>query len=143
MRRAVSVFGETLGIDELDLGDLVAAVGEAFANAVEHGSGNTAITVVLTAEDSRVVVDLEYGGEPFPVHTVSTPEPGQLRDGGLGRYIMQELMDDVAYKFSDGITRLRMLKRLRPEPTAVEEAQATYTPARRSSTSSGTDLPEG
>ena len=116
LRHAVLSFVDSLGVDELSKGEITVAVGEAFANAVKYGNGSSEVVVWLTACPESLLVDIEYSGEPFHAQRVHAPDVGSLPNGGLGRYLMQQFMDDVRYSFRNGRTYLRMLKVFRKPP---------------------------
>jgi anti-sigma regulatory factor (Ser/Thr protein kinase) len=92
--------------------DVVLAVGEAFANAVAHGSGSRyeQIDVSVWARRRGISIELRYPGEPFdPVPPVE-PDLEQLT--GRGRFLMHALMDVVHYQFPPGETIVCMEKQL-------------------------------
>jgi anti-sigma regulatory factor (Ser/Thr protein kinase) len=92
--------------------DVVLAVGEAFANAVVHGSGTQfeQVDVVVWARQRSVSIELRYPGEPFDVAAPPVPELDQLT--GRGRFLMRALMDAVQYDFLPGETVVRLEKQL-------------------------------
>lgn len=120
LRRAVLSFVDSLGVDELSKGEITVAVGEAFANAVKYGNGSSEVVVWLTACTESLMVDIEYSGDPFHAHRVRAPDVSLLPNGGLGRYLMQQFMDEVRYSFRNGRTYLRMLKVFRKPPQCYE-----------------------
>jgi len=112
LREALASAVAPLNLDPRTAGDISLALGEAFANAVEHGAGG-AIAIAMCLEDGQLVLHLQYHGEPFAAEQVTAPDVHLLNDGGLGRYIMQQLMDEVEYQFRDGKTHVHMTKLLR------------------------------
>jgi len=113
LRRAVRESAAIVGFNGQSLFDLLIGTGEAFTNAVRHGSdaANGGIEVRISASRAEIAVSLEYGGESF---THEIPEASELQNGpggGMGRFLMYELLDHVDYEFKDGCTRVRMLKR--------------------------------
>jgi anti-sigma regulatory factor (Ser/Thr protein kinase) len=92
--------------------DVILAVGEAFANAVAHGSGSRyeQVGITVRARRSSVSIQLRYPGEPFDVTPPAAPDLEQLT--GRGRYLMMALMDAVEYDFPPGETIVRLGKRL-------------------------------
>jgi anti-sigma regulatory factor (Ser/Thr protein kinase) len=94
------------------LDDIELAVGEALANAVEHGRQDEAgfIEVILRRDMHSLVIEIKDNGRGFD-HGSSVhrrPSAGALR--GFGTFIMREFMDEIEY--SERGTRLRLTKRL-------------------------------
>ena len=109
--------------------DLQLAVEEACCNVFEHAyedePGALQLRFEVRARD--VVITVLDQGQPFepdaiPPVDVSVP----LEDrpiGGLGIYLIQQLMDEVQYVFSTGGNTLRMVKRNAVvDPGSTEEA---------------------
>jgi anti-sigma regulatory factor (Ser/Thr protein kinase) len=92
--------------------DVILALGEAFANAVAHGSGSRyeQIGVTVWAQKQSVAIELRYPGEPFDVRPPTAPDLEQLT--GRGRFLMTSLMDAVTYSFPPGETIVRLEKEL-------------------------------
>jgi anti-sigma regulatory factor (Ser/Thr protein kinase) len=91
--------------------DVILAVGEAFANAVAHGSGSRyeQVGVCVWAERRQLAIELRYPGEPFDPQPPAEPDLDQLT--GRGRFLMAALMDTVTYDFPPGETIVRMERR--------------------------------
>ena len=105
MRHALATWRDAVGVDRAQSHDVLLAVSEAAANAVEHGyRSDPAGTVRLEAwanEDSVHVAVHDAG-------TWRTPRRGSER--GRGRAIMEALMRDVTFE-SDGhgtVVRMRL-----------------------------------
>jgi anti-sigma regulatory factor (Ser/Thr protein kinase) len=103
---------ETTAFPEEIVDDVVLAVGEAFANAVVHGSGSRfeQVGVSLCARQGSISIELRYPGEPFDLVPPAEPELDQLT--GRGRFLMHALMDAVCYDFPPGETVVRLEKRV-------------------------------
>jgi serine/threonine-protein kinase RsbW len=77
---------------------VVLAADEAVNNAMRHAHGNDmALTVqivcILAADCIEILVHDE--GEPFDVSAVPHLDPGEVRVGGRGVFLMRTLMDEV------------------------------------------------
>ncbi len=113
IRRALTNFAQTCGFSGQELADVESAIGEALANAAEHGgSGGAAmIDVVAFVDGAMLVVDVIDHGRGFLRWEDSTSErPISDSPRGYGIFMMRQLMDKVTY--SDNGATLRLLKRL-------------------------------
>ena len=114
VRQEVRQMLEVIGIDADAIEDLMVALGEAFSNAVIHGTGTRSDEVLVSGAASahhtgagyHVALELCYPGEPFDTTPPDEPTVDQLT--GRGRYLMEMLMDAVAYTFPQGETIVRL-----------------------------------
>lgn len=112
VREVVSRFaGESMEMIEL-------AIGEACANAVEHGSpcgSNSYFTVRCGVLHDRgeMVFEVEDEGVAFGISRIAMLRPPDLvSEGGRGLYLINEIMDDVAVLTSPRGLIVRMTKRI-------------------------------
>jgi anti-sigma regulatory factor (Ser/Thr protein kinase) len=112
IRLAVVEFAKIAGLTGSILGDIEYAVGEALANAAEHGHDEgSLISVRAICEDSSFVIEIKDNGRGF--HSWencerSCPPEDSLR--GFGIFLMSTLMDEVEY--SHGGSRIRLVKHM-------------------------------
>jgi hypothetical protein len=110
-RRAVSDFARGCGFDRAALGDIESAVGEALANAVEHGHRDHGwFRVICEFDADALVTEIKDLGGGFDFRQPIAAESSELRPRGFGRTIMRGCMDDVDY--ADGGTCVRLVKRI-------------------------------
>ncbi len=112
MRQAVlaALMGLFAGPEEA--ADMVLAASEAFNNAIRHGSMGAGDQVGMAIETvgMELTVSMEYRGEPFMLAPPTLPEATDPH--GRGRYLMEQLTDQVSYEFFDEWTRVRLCKRI-------------------------------
>jgi anti-sigma regulatory factor (Ser/Thr protein kinase) len=114
-RHSIVQYAASRGLSGESLNDLESAVGEALANAAEHGhseSGTIAVTASVT--DGLLVIEIKDSGLGF-AHAESRVQPPHVLGEslrGFGIFIMRELMDVVEY--SERGSCLRLMKRLSP-----------------------------
>ena len=107
-------FARTLGLPEEKLEDLGCAVGEALANAVEHGFRERTyfqIRVWRSADEAAIVVEIEDDGTGFDPAAVGDPEEDAMR--GYGITIMRAMADRVSFERNG--RRVRLWKQLDAE----------------------------
>jgi len=100
-----------------DILDLQLAVEEAIANIIVHGYKGKAGTVLITihATDRDMEVRIEDQAPPF--NPLSRPDPDResgLTDrqiGGLGIYLIQQVVDSVQYQYAGGKNILTLVKK--------------------------------
>ncbi len=112
-RDQVYQFARCMGFDQVALGDIRLAVGEAVSNALRHGAecGET-IEVHCHQHEGKLVVKLRYHSAEFDPQAVPTPTYTTAAEGGMGICFMRLVMDEVRYEFMEGRTELTLEKRL-------------------------------
>lgn len=103
--------------DSTLIDQLVLAIEEIFVNIVNYAYKDKIGTCTLTIEmieDNKVSFTMIDEGEPFNPLEKETPNislPVEERKiGGLGIYIMKNIMDEVSYKYQDNKNVLTMIK---------------------------------
>lgn len=119
---AVDGFCSAHGVADDVRHDLHVALDEIVNNVVRHAAPrHPHVDVRLGIDDTNVEVTVEDDGEAFDLHDAPAPDVTlpieQRRVGGLGIYLVRQLMDDVQYRRSGGLNRLTLRRRLRgPRP---------------------------
>ena len=98
--------------------DLVLAIDEACQNVIRHAYGNDPdgeITLEIRRDDENLIVLLRDFAATIDPEKVRPRDLDQLRPGGLGTHLMQEIMDDVEFvpPSGDGGNLLRMIKKFK------------------------------
>jgi anti-sigma regulatory factor (Ser/Thr protein kinase) len=89
-----------------DLADIETAVGEALANAAEHGHrADSGFEVRVYVERDRIVIEVQDEGDGFPPGAAG-PAPDHDAPRGFGIYLMRHLMDEVDYDERGSCVRL-------------------------------------
>jgi serine/threonine-protein kinase RsbW len=114
--------GRELGLAEEEIYQLQLAVDEACANVVRHaydGQGGH-LELTIQAADDEIQVIVRDWGEPFDPQAVPPPDtaaPLEERPlGGLGLYLMKQVMDRVDYQFN-GTNGNTLIMTKRPKRT--------------------------
>ena len=119
IRAFVEETGQGLGLDETAIYALQLAVDEACTNIIMHAYDTQGghIKVQIKSVGDWVEVVIRDWGEAFDPELVPSPDVDapleERRLGGMGLFLMQQMMDRVDFEFSDrdGNT-LTMAKRL-------------------------------
>lgn len=116
---AVRGIAETI-IGEDDAGQVEVVVAEVGNNIILHGYGSESdssndrsITITVETRDDRVILVFEDDGPPFDPVTAraGTPEESIARGGGgLGLFIMRQIMDELSYERLDDKNVFRLVK---------------------------------
>jgi serine/threonine-protein kinase RsbW len=120
-RETVESVARQMGFSPERVEDLKTAVGEACMNAIQHGNKmqvGMKVVIVLTAEDDKLdilVKDSGLGGKPpdeveLPDIKAKIEGNHEIR-GGLGRFIIQNLVDESGFVEPDeeGRNQFRMV----------------------------------
>lgn len=110
------------GFDERATYHVQMAVDEACANVIYHAyayEGQGVIELCCERNHHDFVVTITDHGQPFDPSEVPPPDISAAlsdrREGGLGLYLMQRLMDEVTHQFTPHANVLTMVKHL-PAP---------------------------
>ena len=132
-RAMVNSFSQRMGFDEIHAGQVSLAVDEALCNVINHGyqkKPDGRIWLSLWGVDGdrpEVKILIEDRARQIDPSSIRSRDLDDIRPGGLGVYIIREIMDDVRYEPREGGgMRLSMSKRM----PAEGDAPAAATPDR-------------
>ena len=116
---AVEILAEAEGWPEDLLFQIKLVVEEMGTNIVKYGDdgqGQTEVSITLTSESDALIMEIVDSGKPFDPFTEAPPpdldSPVPDRPiGGLGVYLVQQLMDEARYAREDGKNKLTFIKR--------------------------------
>jgi len=116
VRQTVEGLARRLAFASEEIEDVKLAVGEACTNAIKHGC-NQAGFVTISCNLRPGCIEIEIcnhipDGARVPTLCVP-PDPSHLNEGGLGLYLMRQLMDDVELSCEKGCATLTMRKMAR------------------------------
>jgi serine/threonine-protein kinase RsbW len=114
-RTFVEAVCQTCALDRATTHAMILATGEAITNVIRHAHCDcpqATIQVQMHVGPDFVEVDVLDEGAPFNLDAVPHLEPGELRVGGRGVYLMRALMDELSCQPRDERGNvLRMVKR--------------------------------
>ena len=120
-RRALVAFARHAGFAADDVADIESALGEALANAAEHGhrpGSRFSVDALISA--GRLVIEIRDDGRGFDISRVDPTAGRSDSPRGFGIFIMRALMDSI--EFVDRGRCIRLIKAL--PPTASGEGAA-------------------
>jgi len=109
-REAVATVARRLRFADEKIEDIKTAVSEACTNAIRYGSGADArmkVVVILTADEEKLdILIKDPGAGGVPPSDVGIPDingmvKGKHRLGGMGLYIIRELVDEAGFIEAD------------------------------------------
>jgi len=105
-REAVATVANRLNFGPDKIEDIKTAISEACTNAIRYGSGSDArmkVVVILTADEDKLdILIKDPGASGAPPENVNIPDisgmvEGKHRLGGMGLYIIRELVDEAGF----------------------------------------------
>jgi len=140
-RAMIGNLAQRLGFPEILCGQISLAVDEALCNIINHGyekkpDGHIWLSVwALDQEPAQLRIVIEDRAKQVDPKLIRSRELDDIRPGGLGVYIIKEIMDDVTYEHREGGgMRLTMSKSL---PSGTAESSNSTTSGSRGRVSSG------
>jgi serine/threonine-protein kinase RsbW len=114
------------GLGEEECGRCQLAVDEACTNIIEHGyGGEDRGTIELTCQvrEGELVITVQDHAQQFDPTEVPPPKLNapldEIKVGGLGIYLMRQVMDAVEFTYEAGGNKLVLVKRRGQEPPAT------------------------
>lgn len=94
LRLTTSGIANKLGFSMDDIEDMKVAVSEACSNAVKHSEDNKVI-INFNLLNNGIQIEIIDNGKGYDVDSIETPDLTNPKEGGLGLFIIQTLMDEV------------------------------------------------
>jgi anti-sigma regulatory factor (Ser/Thr protein kinase) len=95
---------------------VISAFNEAFNNVNTHGGkgdNRQDLLVVIEVTEQQLIIEMQDDGDSFKMKE-ETPNLDQLRESGMGLFIMRSFMDQLDYKprSKNNANQLRMVRNL-------------------------------
>ena len=114
----IGCLAERLGFSEAECGRIALALDEALCNVINHGydrrqDGTIWLRVWVQEEGvPEITLVVDDRARQVDLSTIRSRDLEEIRPGGLGVHIIQQVMDDVRYEHrAGGGMRLTMIKR--------------------------------
>ncbi len=120
IRDFVAKIARKVGFDEDDISKIELAVDEACTNVIKHAydnQGKNPIDITIQIDYQKLTILVTDKGKGFDPSKLKTPDLkeylAEMRVGGLGIYLMKNLMDEVEIQSQPGKgNQVRMVKYL-------------------------------
>ena len=114
VRRAVEGIAQRMHFQQTKIDDLKVAVGEACTNAIKYGcpkDDEHNVEIKCVVEIDGLSIEIRNNVADCTAPTVPL-EPDVTKVGGLGMYLMRQLMDEVDFRWENHTAVVKMLMRL-------------------------------
>jgi len=108
---------KTHSFGEEEILDTQLAVEEAITNVIVHGYEGREGEIVITCRATKGTVEIQIEDTAPPFDPLSLPEPDltasvdDRKIGGLGIFLIRQVMDNIAYRHEDNKNILILVKR--------------------------------
>lgn len=116
----IEALAESCGMDPSMTMSLNLAVEEAVVNVMNYAYPKGVrgeVVLDATVGDGEITIVLSDSGTPFDPLAVAAPDLSLAADerpvGGLGIFLVRQLMDSVSYSYADGKNILTMKKKIK------------------------------
>lgn len=115
VRKILCTCSDSLAVPAKVINDVKLAVTEACTNIIKHAFNYDAskkFGLNIEVNKQFFLIKVIYEDCNFDPEAISEPDLNNIREGGLGVFIMRNIMDDVVYSVEEGtgFVTLRMLK---------------------------------
>lgn len=112
IRLTTSGIANKVGFCIDDIEDLKVAISEACTNAIKH-SLDDRFTIIYSMIENGLTIEIIDNGKGYDRSTVSEPDIDNLKESGMGLFIIESLMDEVIVESQEGKgTSIKMTKYL-------------------------------
>lgn len=112
IRLTTSGIANKVGFCMDDIEDLKVAVSEACTNAIKH-SLDDRFTIIYTMIENGLTIEIIDNGNGYDTSSINEPDIENLKESGMGLFIIEALMDEVSIESQEGKgTSIKMTKYL-------------------------------
>ena len=113
VRALIGDLAQKNGFDKTKNNDLQLAINEALANIIEHAYGgqrNKVIFIYFIVTFRNIEVIIKDFGKKVNLNEIKSRPLSEYRDGGLGVFLINNMVDEVVYTSQGGGTELKLVK---------------------------------
>ena len=112
IRLTTSGIANKIGFCIDDIEDLKVAISEACTNAIKH-SLEDRFTIIYTMIENGLTIEIIDNGNGYDTSSINEPDIENLKESGMGLFIIEALMDEVKIESKEGNgTSIKMTKYL-------------------------------
>ena len=112
IRLTTSGIANKVGFCMDDIEDLKVAVSEACTNAIKHSSDDR-FTIIYNMIENGLTIEIIDNGNGYDTSSINEPDIENLKESGMGLFIIEALMDEVSIESQEGKgTSIKMTKYL-------------------------------
>lgn len=110
--------GDKFKVSKQNLHDIELSVEEIFTNMVRHNSSSTeAIEISIETENGQILTCLtDHEDQPFDLTQTAEIDfddyISNRKSGGLGIFLVKQLMDDVKFEHLNGVSKVTIIKNI-------------------------------
>lgn len=116
IRTLTARVAKQMNLPEKETGNIVLAVDEVCSNIMRHGYADDRsrdIHLTILPDPDELIIQVADSGVPFDINSATPRNPCDVKPGGLGIYIIKQVMDRVEYgKTNTGLNQTRLIKKL-------------------------------
>ncbi|MBC8440566.1 MAG: ATP-binding protein [Deltaproteobacteria bacterium] len=114
IRKVMKNIMSKTSLSKEDSGCIILAVDEACSNIIRHGyknDYNRKIDLTIKLETNLLTISITDNGIIFDKNSIETRDIDEIKPGGLGIYIINQVMDRIEYtRTSEGFNKIKMVK---------------------------------
>jgi anti-sigma regulatory factor (Ser/Thr protein kinase) len=133
IRAALAAWCERAGLETTKADQVCLAVDEATTNIIRHAYAGQQGRIRLTCSRRTgttgrcMLMTLEDDGQQVPLHTICSRDLDDVKPGGLGVHLIQQVMDEVIYSHRPtGGTVLSMRVDIEQTPSTSQQGDAAH-----------------
>ena len=122
IRQMIDALCARIGYDHAEASRICLAVDEALCNVIRHGydsapDGPSTLSITETRADKLLEFVIEDRGKQVDLSTIRSRDLEDVRPGGLGVHLIEEIMDDATWEHRDGGGMRLILCKQHPKQT--------------------------
>ncbi|MBD3290992.1 ATP-binding protein [candidate division KSB1 bacterium] len=129
IREFVSRVAAKMGFDSDEVNKIELAIDEACTNVIKHAyekNSKKPIDIAIKLDYDKLTIFVTDQGKGFNVDDIKTPDMkeylAEMRVGGLGIFLMKNLMDEVKFEIKPGVrNQVKMVKYYMKDNKKVKE----------------------
>ncbi len=103
IRSSLKTFLKLKKVSDAEIFDTELAINEALANVIEHTYKFTVDEIIIVKlfwndENRECIFEIQDKGKPIDVNKIGSRDLDDLKDHGLGVYLMKNIMNEIEYR---------------------------------------------